>query len=85
MVETESFEEALRALETAVEKLENGQLPLEESLGCFEDGVKNAARCQALLKDAEARVEVLMKDRNGSLSSQPFVTPDQNGQSSEDA
>lgn len=79
MVETESFEEALRALEEAVAKLENGQLPLEESLSCFESGVRSAARCQALLKEAETRVEVLMKERSGRLTLEPFAEADQNG------
>lgn len=84
MVKTESFEEALRALEAAVEKLESGQLPLEESLNCFENGVRSAARCQALLKEAETRVEVLMKDRNGRLASEPFAEEGQGGQSPEE-
>lgn len=64
----ESFEAALRALEQAVERLESGELPLEESLVCFEQGVKSAARCRQLLKAVETRVELLLKDRDGGLA-----------------
>ena len=84
MAEAESFEEALRALEAAVEKLENGQLRLEDSLNCFEEGVRSAARCQQLLKEAETRVEILMKDRNGLLTAEPFAEPEQDVREPED-
>lgn len=73
--EKESFEAALRQLEEAVSALESGELPLEESLACFERGVKCAARCSKLLQVVEARVELLLKDREGALTVEPFERP----------
>jgi exodeoxyribonuclease VII small subunit len=71
---TLSFEAELKALETAVERLEQGDLPLEEALACFEGGVQAASRCQGLLKDVETRVECLLKDRAGELHLEAFTT-----------
>ncbi len=75
MEEKASFEAALRALEESVERLESGELSLEQSLACFEQGVKNAARCQKLLKEVETRVEVLLQDRDGNLTTEPLEEP----------
>jgi exodeoxyribonuclease VII small subunit len=68
----ESFETSLHALEEVVERLESGDLTLEESLECFEQGVKSAARCRKLLRDVELKVELLLKDRDGGLSLEDF-------------
>lgn len=54
-----SFEEALAALTALVEKLESGQLPLEESVAAFETGVKLSRRCESLLDHAEQRLQIL--------------------------
>ena len=54
-----SFEDALAELETLVEKMETGDLSLEESLAAFERGVKLTRRCQSALKAAELKVKVL--------------------------
>jgi exodeoxyribonuclease VII small subunit len=67
MAEKETFEAALHALEEAVECLERGDLPLEESLRCFEDGVRSVTLCRQLLQAVEDRVELLLKDRDGTL------------------
>jgi exodeoxyribonuclease VII small subunit len=67
-----TFETALKTLETAVERLEQGDLPLEEALTCFEQGVQAASSCQGLLKDVETRVECLLKDRAGDLHLEAF-------------
>ena len=53
------FEAALSELETLVEKMETGELTLDESLAAFERGVKLTRHCQAALKSAELRVKVL--------------------------
>lgn len=63
-----TFEEALRSLEAVVEKLETGELSLEESLASFEVGVNCANRCQELLKSVETQVETLLKKQDGSLT-----------------
>jgi exodeoxyribonuclease VII small subunit len=68
-----TFESSLQALEAAVERLEKGDLPLEEALSCFEEGVKAAGSCQKLLKEAELKIEKLLIDDAGELKSEPFV------------
>jgi exodeoxyribonuclease VII small subunit len=55
------FETAMRDLEALVERLEQGDLPLEESLAAFERGVMLTRTCQAALKEAEQKVEILLK------------------------
>ena len=62
-----TFEASLAELEKIVEQLENGDLPLEESLKLFETGVKLSRECRDRLTEAERRIEVLMKDGNGNL------------------
>lgn len=55
------FETAMRDLEEIVERLEHGDLPLEESLKAFERGIVLTGSCQTALKDAEQKVEILLK------------------------
>jgi exodeoxyribonuclease VII small subunit len=55
------FEAAMRDLEQLVERLEQGDLPLEESLAAFERGVALTRACQNALKEAEQKVEILLK------------------------
>ena len=55
------FEAAMRDLEEIVERLEHGDLPLEESLKAFERGILLTRNCQSALKDAEQKVEILLK------------------------
>jgi len=62
-----TFEESLNELERIVKQLENGDLPLEESLKLFEEGVKLSRSCRERLTLAEKRIEVLMKDNNGDI------------------
>jgi exodeoxyribonuclease VII small subunit len=63
-----TFEASLAELEKIVEQLESGDLPLEESLKLFENGVKLSRVCRDRLSAAERRIEVLMKDGNGNLT-----------------
>jgi exodeoxyribonuclease VII small subunit len=65
------FEQQLASLEGLVNSLESGELSLEESLKSFEQGIKVARDCQAALKSAEQKVEVLMR-QGDELASQPF-------------
>lgn len=68
------FEALYKRLEDTVAKLENGGLTLEESLAMYEEGMKLAQRCQALLKDAELRVTKLQEsfaDGPGAVSEDP--------------
>lgn len=66
--ETKSFEESLADLEEIVAKLESGDLPLEESLHLFEEGVRLSRICRERVTQAERRIEVLMRDNNGDLT-----------------
>ena len=54
------LEESIKSLEALVEKLEGGELPLEQALAEFERGVKLTRRCQAALTEAEQRIEILL-------------------------
>lgn len=67
-----SFEDSLKKLETIVDRLEKGDLALEESLKLFEQGVSLSAACKKELDEAEGRVEMLVKQRDGSLKPEPF-------------
>jgi exodeoxyribonuclease VII small subunit len=62
-----TFEESLNELEKIVKQLEDGDLPLEQSLKLFEDGVRLSRECRERLTQAERRIEVLMKDSDGVL------------------
>jgi len=61
-----SFEQALSQLTGLVEKLESGELPLEESVAAFEQGVKLSRRCETLLEQAEQRLQVLNNSEDNS-------------------
>jgi exodeoxyribonuclease VII small subunit len=67
----QDFEQALAELETLVERLERGDLPLEEALRAFERGVVLTRHCQACLQEAQQKVEILLK-RSGQPELQPF-------------
>jgi exodeoxyribonuclease VII small subunit len=67
-----SFEESLKKLETVVERLEKGDLPLEESLKLFEEGVRLSETCKKQLESAEGKVQMLLKQRDGTFKTEPF-------------
>ena len=67
------FEDCLARLEQIVGKLEAGNLPLEESLTIFEEGVGLARSCSRYLEDAEKRIEVLARDESGTLGARPVA------------
>lgn len=69
---TVKFEEALARLEAIVSELERGQLPLEDSMRIFEEGMKLSKTCLKMLEDAERKVEILIKDKDGSKRPRPF-------------
>ena len=66
------FEDSLARLEQIVSQLETGNLPLEESLRVFEEGVTLARHCARYLEEAEKRIELLTKDESGLLKAEPF-------------
>ena len=67
-----TFEESLKHLESIVGRLERGDLPLEESIKLFEEGVQISTVCKEQLEQAEGKVQILMRQRDGSVEPQPF-------------
>lgn len=67
-----TFEEALSQLEALVARLEAGDLPLEEALRAFEEGVRLTRLCAERLEDAERRVHLLMRTTEGAELEVPF-------------
>ena len=67
MTSTKKFnlEKSLADLEEIVDELESGDLPLEKAMKKFEEGIKLTRGCQAALKDAEQKVEILLKSAGG--------------------
>lgn len=63
-----SFESALEQLETTVGRLEAGEMPLEEALELFENGVNLSRQCATTLEAAEKRIEILVADREDGRS-----------------
>ena len=76
-----TFETCLQRLEQIVGALESGNLPLEESLKVFEEGIALARHCSRYLDDAERRIEILAKDEAGELSARPFTDWEREGES----
>ena len=65
------FEECLQRLEKIVDELEKGNVPLEQAIKLFEEGVKLSNSCRQELVAAEGKVEILLK-QNGKLQAEPF-------------
>jgi exodeoxyribonuclease VII small subunit len=72
MKKEKAFEEALKELEEIVNRLEQGEIPLEEALQLFEQGVKLSRSCHTTLDEAQKRVEIVLKDEGGKMTAQPF-------------
>ena len=68
-----TFEESLKQLETIVAQLERGDLALEDSVKIFEEGMRLSTECKKQLEEAEGKVEILVKRRNGSMEREPFA------------
>lgn len=65
------FEQSLADLQVLVERLENGELSLEDSLTAFEQGIRLTRDCQGALTQAEQKVQILL-ERDGELTAEPF-------------
>jgi exodeoxyribonuclease VII small subunit len=68
------FEESLARLEAIVDRLESGDLPLEEAITLFEEGSKLASSCKKQLEEADGKVQILLRQKNGKMSPAPFET-----------
>jgi exodeoxyribonuclease VII small subunit len=62
-----TFEAAVQKLDEIVQKLEKGDMPLEQSLVLYEEGVRLSRLCHAKLEEAEGKIELLLKDARGDL------------------
>lgn len=71
-IRTLSFEDALAALEAIVQKLEKGQVPLEESIEIYTRGTYLRQHCEARLKDAETRIRKITVSGTGELGTEPL-------------
>ena len=69
-----TFEEALNELETLVRRLEEGRMPLEESVKAYERGMALKKICDAKLQAAKLKVDQIVKDGQGEVSLKPFET-----------
>ena len=67
-----NFEKAIKELEEIVEKLEQGELPLEQSLDMFQRGISLSALCSKMLDEAEQKINILIKNKDGEIVSQAF-------------
>lgn len=69
---SEQFEDALKKLQSIVEKLERGDVPLEEAMESFTEGMRLAHFCHVKLEEAESKLQVLLKDPQGGWTTAPF-------------
>ena len=67
-----SFEEALAELEAIMSELESGELPLDKMMERYEKGVDALLLCRKVLDEAEKKIELLVRKKNGELEARPF-------------
>ena len=75
-LEYKDFESALGRLEKIVAQLERGELPLEEAMQLFEEGMSISKYCSDRLDEAERKVEILVQNQAGNLEEVPFQEDD---------
>ena len=75
--ENMDFEASIGALESAVKKLEGGNMPLEESIEEFERAMELCAVCNSKLENAERRVRILVESQDGVVTDMPFDNEDE--------
>lgn len=72
MAKKKTFEKYLEELESLADDLEAGELPLEKALKKYEQAIKTFRVCQQMLKKAEQRIEILLRNAEGKLEAHPF-------------
>lgn len=73
------FEDHLTAVQEAIRKLERGEAPLEDSIDLYAEAMRHLARCNAVLADAEERLEIVRKRVGGDLTAEPAELDDDGG------
>lgn len=74
-----NFEVSLQRLEEIVDELEKGNVPLEQALKLFEEGLKLSSSCRKELEEAEGKVEILLR-QNGKLQPEPYEPANERAQ-----
>lgn len=69
-----SFEQAVNELENIVEKLERGELSLDESIGMFQRGIELSRYCSKTLDEIEKKITILIEDEQGCIKEQTFAS-----------
>ena len=69
-----TFEQSMKQLEKIVQELEDGDLPLEKALKKFEEGIKLTKLCSAKLDETEKKVSILLKNADGTMTEQAFMS-----------
>jgi len=67
-----TFEQSMKKLEQIVQELESGDLPLEEAMKKFEEGIKLSRLCSKKLDETEKKTTLLLQDQKGNISEKPF-------------
>jgi exodeoxyribonuclease VII small subunit len=67
-----TFEQSMKKLEQIVQELESGDLPLEEAMQKFEEGIKLSRLCSKKLDETEKKITLLLQDQKGNISEKPF-------------
>jgi exodeoxyribonuclease VII small subunit len=70
------FEKAFQQLETIVQRLESEELPLDESLRLFEEGIRLSRFCHQRLEEVEKKIETILADAKGQPVTEPFESED---------
>ncbi|MFQ5992190.1 MAG: exodeoxyribonuclease VII small subunit [Nitrospiraceae bacterium] len=79
---TLKFEDAMARLETIVADLEKGDLPLDESIRIFEEGIRLSKTCLKMLGEAERKVELLVQEKDGKKRLRAFTPDDEEAEGS---
>ncbi len=69
-----TFEHSMKQLEQIVAEMESGDLPLEQAIKKFEEGMELSRFCSQKLEETERRITLLMRDKNGQLVEKPFIS-----------
>ncbi|MGL4370441.1 MAG: exodeoxyribonuclease VII small subunit [Spirochaetota bacterium] len=80
----ENFEDALGELESVAKELESGELGLDDAIARYEEGITYARFCQKKLEEAERKIEILQKGRDGTVESSGIRVKDDTGEIEDD-
>ena len=79
-----NFEKSLQKLERIVEEMEQGEIDLDGMLKKFEEGMKLARFCTGKLEETEKKIEIILKDKAGTISTRDFVASEQEEQNKQE-